>query len=201
VTKPEVNEQCGSPGYHNDLSAGLSTSNKTTISAKVATTELTLKEFCSGVKHEHTHYMDLKVDRHFNSRKYRFVAMAFTHPTQQVLNADYKSVTARETGLFKEMQICMYAVYEDKLQTNRENCWSATTKSFVMLSISTNNLPRLPQAPQWYRFLVVHCPNASLVHNIPAAGAEYSTFVLHWSEQISLYERFKLDNVPPNQIF
>jgi hypothetical protein len=41
------------------------------------------------------------------------------HHTQHVLDAYYTPVTATEIGPFKDMQIFMYAVFEDKLKTNK----------------------------------------------------------------------------------
>jgi hypothetical protein len=63
--------------------------------------------------------MELEDDKYFNSWYRSIVVTTFIHHTQHVLNADYKPVTAMEIGLFKEMQIVMYAVFEDKLKTDK----------------------------------------------------------------------------------
>jgi hypothetical protein len=84
------------------------------------TTELTASAFLHhGVKRDKSHYIEFKDNKYFNSWIHGFVAMVFMHHTQHVLVADYKPVTTTEIGLFKEMQIIMYAVYEDKLKTNK----------------------------------------------------------------------------------
>jgi hypothetical protein len=113
-----------------DLSTGLSPSPMTTTVFKSETTELTASEFCRGVKRDKSHYMELQDDKYIHSWNRSFVATAFMHHTQHVLDADYKPVTASEIGLVKEMQIFMHAVFEDK----KVNQWLVTTKLHVMLN-------------------------------------------------------------------
>jgi hypothetical protein len=85
--------------------------------------------------------MELKDNKHFSSRNRSFIAAAFM---QHGLDANYKPVAATEIGIFKEMQMFMYAVFESKLKVNG---WSVATRLHVIPTESTKNLPIMPQAP------------------------------------------------------
>jgi hypothetical protein len=49
MTKTEFNDYCGSPGYHNNLSTGLSPLTKSATVVKSETTKLTASVFRRGV--------------------------------------------------------------------------------------------------------------------------------------------------------
>ena len=157
MTKTEFNEYCGSPEYHNDLSTGLSPSTKSTVSTTATTNELTASEFRRGVKRDKSHYMELKEDKHFNSWNRGFVATAFMHHTQHVLDGDYKPVTATEISLFKEMQIFMYAVFEDKLKTDKGKSLVSNYESTRDAQRIYKELTKHTKAPQRHSFLVIRC--------------------------------------------
>jgi hypothetical protein len=80
--------------------------------------DLTALEFRHGVKHDKTHYEDLKDDKFFNTWNRGFVATAHMHHTHLVLDEGYFPKTENECTVFKEMQTFMYAVLEDHLKTN-----------------------------------------------------------------------------------
>jgi hypothetical protein len=172
MTKTELNDYCGSTGYHNNLSTGLSPLTKTAAIFKSETTELTASEFRRGVKRDKSHYMELKDDKYFNSWNHSFVATAFMHHKQHVLDADYKPVTATEIGLFKFSRKCKsLCTLSSKTSSKptKVNSWSTTTKLHVMPNESTRNLPSMPQAPQWHRFfgdtLLKYFTSARLLSN------------------------------------
>jgi hypothetical protein len=54
------------------------------------------------------HYAELKDDEYFDSWNQNFVATAYTHHTQKVLDENYKPKTAAEHDLFDEMQFFMF---------------------------------------------------------------------------------------------
>jgi hypothetical protein len=119
--------------------------------------------------------VELKYDKYFNFWNRSFVATEFMYHTQQVLVAVYKPDTATEIGLFKEMQVFMYAVFEDKLKTDKG-------KSLVSNYETTRDARRI------YKELTTHATsstaaqlsgdsllNTSLVQGIPVAGLEHHT--------------------------
>jgi hypothetical protein len=57
-------------------------------------------------------YAELTDNEHFNTWNCGFVATAFMHHTQFIVDVDYVPVTPTEVGLFREMQIFVYALFE-----------------------------------------------------------------------------------------
>jgi hypothetical protein len=55
MTKTELDDYCGSPGYHNDLSTGIFPSPMKTALIKSETTELSASKFRRGVKRDKSH--------------------------------------------------------------------------------------------------------------------------------------------------
>jgi hypothetical protein len=66
ITKTELFDYMGSPGYHDDIEEGLSKSTKPTTSASY-NDAFTASDFCKGIKRDKTHYMELKDDKYFNT--------------------------------------------------------------------------------------------------------------------------------------
>jgi hypothetical protein len=63
--------------------------------------DLTVQEFCRGIKRDKTHYEDLKDDKYFNSWNRGFVATAHMHHTHLVLDEAYTPVTDVDKAVFK----------------------------------------------------------------------------------------------------
>ena len=199
LTKTAFLSYCGSPEYHVDIAQGLVPSQKTTVPTTVSG-EFTAAEFRRGVKRDKTHYMELKDDKHFNTWNRGFVATAYMHHTDHILDENYKPATPTEIGLFREMQIFMYAVFEEKLKTDKG-------KSLVSEYESTRD------AQSIYRELMKHAKSSTaaqlsgdtLLKYITSArypgnwrGTSYA-FVLHWKEQVTHYEKLEVESVPPKQ--
>jgi hypothetical protein len=117
ITKTSFLDYCGSPAYHEDLEIGLAQVTKT--AAHTNSDTLTASEFRRGVKRDKVHYSDLKEDKHFNVWNRGFVATTHMHHTHLILDEAYVPKTADEKGLFAEMQTFMYAVFEEKLKTDK----------------------------------------------------------------------------------
>jgi hypothetical protein len=117
MTRKEFNDYCGTHGYHNDLSTGLSPSTKTTTSTQLETTKLIASD--SVVASNAT--------KQFNSWNHSFVVVAVICHTQNVIDASHKPVNASE--IFKEVQIFMYAVFEYKLKTDKGNLLVSNCKT------------------------------------------------------------------------
>jgi hypothetical protein len=182
TAKTEYNDYCGSPEYHVDFAAGLDPLFKATASSTTVSGDLTASEFCHGFKRDKSHILELKKDKHFNTWNRGFVTTAFMHHTQHILVGDYTpSVTPTEVGLFREMQIFMYAVFEKKVKTDKG-----------MSLVSAYNSTRDAQA--FYLVLTKHTKSATaaqlsgdtLLKYITSArypgswrGTSYA-FVLHW---------------------
>ena len=198
ITKADFEAYCLSPDYHSDFQAGITPSKSATVSSM--TDELTAAEFRKGVKRDKSHYSNLKDDKHFNSWNRGFVATAHMHHTHLVLDEDYVPRTTTELTLFKEMQVFMYAVFEEHLKTD-------TGKSLVSKYEATRDAQGI------YRELVKHAKSSTaaqlsgdtLLKYITTArypgnwkGTSYA-FVLHWKEQVVHYEKLELEEVPPKQ--
>jgi hypothetical protein len=68
-----------------------------TVSNMVTATEgLTVQEFRRGIKHDKTHCEDLKDDKFFNTWNCGFIATAYMHQTDLVLNEKYIPKTDAE---------------------------------------------------------------------------------------------------------
>jgi actin-related protein len=78
-----------------------------------------VQEFRRGVKRDKAHYENLKDYKYFNSWNRGFVATARMHHTYLVFNEKYIPKNDDEKVVFKEMQIFMYAVFEDHLKTSK----------------------------------------------------------------------------------
>ena len=201
ITRTEFTAYCGSPDYQSDLQQGLvMTPPKPTIAP--STDALSAQEFRRGVKRDKSHYTDLKDDKHFNSWNRGFVATAYMHHTQHVLDEHYipDPTNPTELALFTEMQVFMYAVLEEHLKTD-------TGKSLVSQYEETRD------AQSIYRELKRHAKSSTaaqlssdtLLKYITSArypgtwrGTSYA-FVLHWKEQVAHYEKLELEAIPPKQ--
>ena len=196
ISKTEFNDYLGSPNYHNDLQSDLKPTSAPTL---VFDEELTVQEF-RKMRRNKSDYHDLKDDKHFNSWNRGFVATAFTHHTNLVLDESHVPRTPKEVILFRDMQTFMYAVFEEHLKTDKG-------KSLVSRFEDTRD------AQSIYRELKKHAQNSTaaqisgdtLLKYITAArypgnwrGTSYA-FVLHWKEQVTQYEKLELEAVPPKQ--
>jgi hypothetical protein len=122
-TKFVFNEYCRSDQYTEDVSTGglSSTSMAKTTPQPYSSQDnsLTVQEFRRGVKRDKAHYENLKDDKYFNSWNRCFVATARMHHTDLVLNEKCVPKNDDEKVVFKEMQIFMYAIFEEHLKTNK----------------------------------------------------------------------------------
>jgi hypothetical protein len=80
---------------------------------------LTVKAFRCGVKRDKAHFENLKDDKYFNSWNRGFVATACMQHTDLVLNEKYVPKNDNEKVVFKEMQIFIYALFEEHLKTSK----------------------------------------------------------------------------------
>jgi hypothetical protein len=71
------------------------------------------------LERDKAHFEKLKDDKYFNSWNRAFVATARIHHTDQIFNKKYVPKNDNEKVVFKEMQICMYAVFEEHLKTSK----------------------------------------------------------------------------------
>ena len=94
ITKMEFNDYLGSPEYHTDLQ---SFSRSTAAPTAVVDEEMTAQEF-RKMRRNKGDYHDLKDDKYFNSWNRGFVAIAFTHHTNTVLDGLYVPKTPTEVS-------------------------------------------------------------------------------------------------------
>jgi hypothetical protein len=202
ITVQQFNDYCSSMEFHDDLEAGLvsRTPKSTPFANNHNNDELTASEFRRGIKRDKSHYSELKEDKYFNVWNRGFVATAFMHHTQFVLDEEYIPKTPTEQGVFTEMQIFMYAVFEEKLKTDKG-------KSLVSKFESTRNAQSL------YTELLRHAKSSTAAQLSGDTLLTYITgarfpgnwrgkshaFVLHWREQVSQYEKLELEEFPPKQ--
>jgi hypothetical protein len=200
ISKIAFDEYCGSALYHEDMAQGLTPAPKASASNSIQSAELTAAEFRRGTKRDKSHYKSLDHDKYFNVWNRGFVATTFMHHTHQVLDPSYVPTTPTEKSLFKEMQIFMYAVFEEKLNTDKG-------KSLVSAYESTRDAQAI------YKNLLKHAQNSTaallsgnaLLKYITSAvypgnwrGTSYA-FILHWKEQVMQYERLEVEEFPPKQ--
>jgi hypothetical protein len=162
--------------------------------------EFTAIDFRKGTKRDKTCYSELKDDKHFNIWNRCFVSTAYTHHTQLVLDENYKPKTETEKEVFQEMQFFMYSVFEEKLKSDKG-------KSLVQEYEDTRNAQALYTALKRHakQSTAAHISGDTLLKYITSArfpgnwrGTAYS-FVLHWKEQVSYYEKVELEDIPPKQ--
>jgi hypothetical protein len=136
------------------------------------------------------HYENLKDVKYFNSWNRGFVATARMHHTDLVSNEKYVLKNDDEKVLLKEMQIFMYAVFEEHLKTSKG-------KSLVSQYEETHD------AQSIYRELKKHALRSTAAQLSGDTLLQYITitsypgnwrgtsyeFVLHWKEQVIKYER------------
>jgi hypothetical protein len=125
------------------------------------------------------------------------VSTAFTHHPQLVLDKNYKRKTETEKELFQEIQFFMYSVFEEKLKSHKG-------KSLVQDYEDTRDAQAL------YSTLKRHTKQSTEAHISSDMLLEYMTgpgnwrgtvysFVLHWKEQVSYYEKLELEDIAPKQ--
>jgi hypothetical protein len=117
------NEYCRLDQYTEDVSTGgLSSTSMAKTTPQPYSSQgnlLTVQEFRRGVKRDKEHYENLKDDKYFNSWNRGFVATARMHYTDLVMNEKYPTKNDDEKVVLKEMQIFMYAVFEEHLKTSK----------------------------------------------------------------------------------
>jgi hypothetical protein len=201
ITDTELFDYCGSPKFHDDLEIGLGRVDKTTTgAASVSNGELTASEFRKGIKRDKSHYTELKDDKYFDSWNQNFVATAYTHHTQKVLDENYKPKSAAERDLFDEMQYFMFSVLQEKLKSEKG-------RSLV------NDYENTRDAQSVYAALKKHAKESTAAHLSGDQLLQYITsarypgnwrgtsyaFVLHWKDQVMKYEKLELEAIPPKQ--
>jgi hypothetical protein len=90
--------------------------------------DLTDSEFWRGIKNDRTHYSEQNNVKNFNTWNCGFVATAFMHHTQFVLDGDYVPLTPTEVGLFREMKLFMHDVFEENINCNAHSIYKELTK-------------------------------------------------------------------------
>lgn len=190
MTRTELEDYCGSERYVADVAAGgtaQTTQGNGNPGGVVGTVDsLTVQEFRRGIKRDKMHYEELKDDKHFNSWNRGFVATARMHHTDLVLDETYVPSDAAETAVFKEMQIFMYAILEEKLKTDKG-------KSLISQYEAAHD------AQSVYRELKKHALGSTAAQLSGDTLLQYITttrypgnwrgtsyaFVLHWKEQVT----------------
>ena len=118
-------EYCGSADCYRDIQVaeGLTPAAprgvKPTPGIAESLSSLTVQEFRRGVKRDKSHYDDLKDDKYFSSWNRGFAATARMHHTHLVLDETYAPNSEEEYAVFREMQVFMYAVFEEHLKTGK----------------------------------------------------------------------------------
>ena len=111
-------EYCSSDNYNDNLMGVSKTVPASGHSGNVvAPGGMTVQEFRRGVKRDKSHYVDLKDNKYFTSWNRGFVATAYMHHTQHVLNKHYVPQTANKKEGFQEIQTRIFAVMEEKLKS------------------------------------------------------------------------------------
>ena len=199
ISKTELFDYMGSPAYHDDISDGLSKAVKSTT-AGTNKDDFTIADFRRGIKRDKTHYTELKDDKYFNTWNRGFVSTAYTHHTQLVLDENYRPKTESEKELLQEVQFFMYAVFEEKLKSDKG-------KSLVSDFENTRDAQAIYAALKRHakESTAAHLSGDALLKYITSArfpgnwrGTSYA-FVLHWKEQVSHYEKLELEDIPPKQ--
>jgi hypothetical protein len=148
--------------------------------------------FRRGIKRDPTLYPTLK-DEKFNDNWHRsFETQARAQGVSQVLDPNYRPTSHDEMELFDEQQKYVYAVLESKVLTDRG-------KAFVSAHENDFN------AQEVYKQLREHhlqstkasIESSSILSYITSArlgtGEWQGTteaFILHWQNQVRMYERF-----------
>jgi hypothetical protein len=200
ITKTELFDYMGSPGYRDDIEEGLSKSTKPTTSAAY-NNEFMASDFCKGIKRDKTHYMELKDDKYFHTCNRGFVSTAYTtNHTQLVLDENYVPRTHADKELFQEMQFFMYAVFELKLKSDKGkslfNDYESTRDAQKIFAALKRHAMQLTAAHISGDALLKYITSARFPGNWRVTSY---AFVLHWKEQVSQNERLELKDIPPKQ--
>jgi hypothetical protein len=151
------------------------------------------------VKRDTLHNPDLKDDKGFRIWNCGFVSKAKMHHMHLVLDENYVPKSDDDKAVFQEMQIFMYAVMEEHLQTDKE-------RSLVCNYEADND------AQSIYCELKQHCMSSTVAwlagdtlmkYIIKARYLEWRGnsfgFAVHWQEQLAKYEELDLEITPPKQ--
>jgi hypothetical protein len=86
-----------------------------TPSMRIATP---LQDFEKGIRRDKAAYLALKDDKAWDSWRRSTIATARTHKCEEVFDPLYVATTDDDKALFRQKQLFIYSVFNEKLQTN-----------------------------------------------------------------------------------
>jgi hypothetical protein len=132
--------------------------------------------------------------------KLNFVATAYTHHTQKVLDENNKPKTAAWHDHFDEMQFFMFLVLQEKLKSEKG---PSLVNDYENIQDAHSVFAALKKHAK--KSTVVHLSGDQLLQHITSdcypgswQGTSYA-FVLHWKYQVMKYEKLELEAIPPKQ--
>jgi hypothetical protein len=202
ISKTAFDEYCGSALYHEDMAQDLIPYPKALASNIKQSTELVAAEFRFGTKQDKVHYKSLDHNKNLNLWNGGFVATALMHHTHQTLDPSYVPTTPTKKSLFIEMQIFMYAVFEENLNTdNAKSLLSAYETTRDAQAIYKNLLQhvQISTAALLSGNALLNCFTSAVNPGIWRGTSNF--FILNWKEKVMQYEELEVEEFPPRQTF
>ena len=146
--------------------------------------------FKKGIKRDPTLFSVLKGNKDWDSWKRNLVATARAQDVEEVLQPNYTPVSAEDTELFDEKQKYMYSVFDKVLQSDRG-------KAFVRAHEADYNAQSIyiKLVDYYTKSVKASLDSSNLLSYITSTKIDSSAwkgtaegFILHWQEQVRLYE-------------
>jgi hypothetical protein len=108
------------------------------------------------------------------------------------MNSKYKPTTTEDKALFEVKQTYMFAVFEKTLLTDQGKAYVESTRKSLMLSLFIGALANMLSSRQKHHSKPPRSYRISRLANSGGEGSAWrgptSSFVLHWQNQVRLYE-------------
>jgi len=158
-------------------------------------------QFKRGIKRDPSVFPTLK-DESLNDAWHRsFVNQARAQDVEEVLNEDFKPATEDEKELFEEKKKYVYAVLESKVQTDRGRAlvrdYEETYDAQAAYAALKRHHLQSTRAQMDSSIILSYITTARFGDGTWRSTAE--SFVIHWQNQVRLYERISGDTFPDKQ--
>ena len=165
------------------------------------TTSTPLQEFEKGIRRDKGAYLALKDDKAWDSWRRSTIATARTHKCEEVFDPLYKPTTDDDKALFRQKQLFMYSVFDEKLQTdmgkNLVRTYELDYDAQKVYSLLAAHATTSTRADIESQHILTYITTARFgVGDSGWKGTGHS-FILHWQNKVREYE----DMVPRENYF
>jgi hypothetical protein len=186
ITREEFSTYQVGPPFNGTIFGSPSPSNPGTPAASSTHARDAAADFKRGIKRDPSQFPILKDDKQWDGWNHSYIAQTRAQGVVDVMNSEYKPTTTEDKALFEVKQTYMFAVFEKTLLTDQSKAY---VREYEKKSDAQSIYWRISEyAIKSTKASLEASTILSYITSCSAWRGPMSSFVLHWQNQVRLYE-------------